>query len=259
MLACPSRLDISRWEAFPETERPSELAEHVAACPRCSAMMAEIGEARSLLLGSDPVEASSRAARAILDCVRERRRLSGSLRRWWRLLVPALLVPAVAALLVIGKPALLGLNTTGHSTQAVKGELLVEIFCKRGDAIFPAVDGGDFLEGDRLRFAYSKERPGYLLIFGVDDSGTVFPYYDEHAFVGIRVEAGGRVLLPDSVELDGHRGWERIFVSWSETQFADDAMRLAVSRTLSSVDNDVRRMTTLDLPVAQVSMLLRRP
>ena len=257
MLVCPSRLEISRWEPFPETERPAELAKHVAACPRCAAMMAEISEARSLLLGGDPAEASARAARAILECVRERR--SRSLGRWWRLLVPALLVPAVAALLVIGKPALLGLRSTGHSTQAVKGELLVEIFCKRGDAIFPAVDGGDFLEGDRLRFAYSKERPGYLMVFGVDDNGRVFPYYDEQALVGVRVEAGGRVMLPDSVELDGHKGWERIFVLWSETQFADDAMRLAVSRTLSGVDSDVRRMTTLDLPVAQVTMLLRRP
>ena len=188
MLVCPSRLEISRWEPFPETERPAELAKHVAACPRCAAMMAEISEARSLLLGGDPAEASARAARAILECVRERR--SRSLGRWWRLLVPALLVPAVAALLVIGKPALLGLRSTGHSTQAVKGELLVEIFCKRGDAIFPAVDGGDFLEGDRLRFAYSKERPGYLMVFGVDDNGRVFPYYDEQALVGVRVEAG---------------------------------------------------------------------
>jgi hypothetical protein len=255
MLACPSRLEISRWEAFPETERPAELAHHVAACTRCSAVMAEIGEARSLLLGSDPAEASARAARVILECVRERRRS----RQWWRLLVPALLVPAVAALLVIGKPVLLGSKTTGPSTQAVKGELLVEIFCKRGDVISAAVDGGDFFEGDRLRFAYSKERPGYLLVFGVDDNGTVFPYYDEHALVGLPVEAGARVLLPDSVELDAHKGWERLFVLWSETQFADDAMRLAVSRTLSGVDNDVRRMTTLDLPVAQVSMLLRRP
>jgi len=218
-------------------------------------MVAEIGEARSLLLGSDPAEASARAARAILECVRERR----SSRRWWRLLVPALVVPAVAALLVIGKPALLGVSRSGHITEAVKGELLVEIFCKRGDSIFSAVDGGDFFEGDRLRFAYSKERPGYLLVFGMDDHGTVFPYYDEHALVGLRVEAGARVLLPDSVELDAHKGWERLFILWSETQFSDDAMRLAVSRTLSGVDNDVRRMTTLDLPVAQVSMLLRRP
>jgi hypothetical protein len=220
-------------------------------------MMAEISEARALLLGSDPAETSARAARAILECVRERR--GRGFRRWWRLLAPALLVPAVAALLLVGKPALLGLSSTGHSTQAVKGELLVEIFCKRGDAIFSAVDGGDFVEGDRLRFAYSKDRPGYLLVFGVDDNGTIFPYYDDHALVGMRVEGGGRVLLPDSVELDAHKGWERIFVLWSEAQFADDGMRSAVSRTLAGVDNDVRRMTTLDLPVEQVSMLLRRP
>jgi hypothetical protein len=67
------------------------------------------------------------------------------------------------------------------------------------------------------------------------------------------------VFLPGSVELDNHKGWERVFALWAETQFADDVVRTAVGAALSAADSDIRRMTALDLPVQQVSMLLRRP
>lgn len=255
MSACPSRLELSRWEAHPEPERPAEFVSHVGGCGRCSAVLADISNARSLLLGADPAVASLRAARNILEVARQRRRRQ----RWLRFLAPVFLVPAAAALLLIARPALLTNGAGDHRGTAIKGRLIVETYCKRGDTVFPVVEGGDFLDGDRLRFAYSNDRPGYLLIFGVDDQGKVFPYYEEHALVGVRVDAGARVLLPDSVQLDNHRGWERIFALWAETQFTDDVVRAAVRAALSAMDSDVRRMTALDLPVEQVSMLLRRP
>jgi hypothetical protein len=213
----------------------------------------DISAARSLLLGADPAAASARAARNILELVRQRQ----SRRRWLRLLAPAFLVPAAAALLLVARPVL---HSHGGATGiAIKGELIVETYCKRGDRVFPVADGGDFLAGDRLRFAYSNGRPGYLLVFAVDDQGKVFPYYDQHALLGVHAEPGARVFLPDSVELDDHKGWERVFALWAETQFADDTVRSAVGTALSAVDSDVRRMTALDLPVQQVSLLLRRP
>jgi hypothetical protein len=67
------------------------------------------------------------------------------------------------------------------------------------------------------------------------------------------------VLLPGSVELDGHKGWERVFVVWSDSQFADDVVRAAIAAALAAADSDIRRTTTLDLPVEQMSLLLRRP
>jgi hypothetical protein len=141
----------------------------------------------------------------------------------------------------------------------IKGDLVVETYCKRGDKVFPAVDGQDFLAGDRLRFAYTTGRPGYLMVFGVDDQGRIFPYYEEGALRGVYAEAGARALLPGSVELDDHKGWERLYAIWSETQISDDAVRAAVARGLSVAGNDIRRLTALDLPVEQVSMLLGRP
>jgi hypothetical protein len=255
MSTCPSRLELARWEAHPEPERPAEFVAHVGGCGRCADVLADISDARSLLLGADPAEASLRAARNILEVARQRR----GRRRWLRFLAPAFLIPAAAALLLIVRPVL-HLNGAGdRAGTAIKGGLIVETYCKRGDKVFPAVEGGEFVEGDRLRFAYSQDKPGYLLVFGVDDQGRVFPYYEERALVGVRVEAGARVLLPDSVQLDNHKGWERIFALWAEAQFADDVVRAAVGAALSAADSDIRRMTALDLPVEQVSMLLRRP
>jgi len=255
MCACPSRLELSRWEAHPEPERPAEFVAHVAGCARCSAVLEDIFSARSFLLGADPAAASARAARNILEVVEQRR----SKRRWLRFLAPVFLVPAAAALLFVARPTLHSHGEGDRAGTASKGGLIVETYCKRGDKVFAAVEGGDFIEGDRLRFAYSHDRPGFLLVFGVDDQGRVFPYYEEQALVGVRVEAGARVFLPGAVELDNHKGWERVFALWAETQFADDVVRAAVGAALFAADSDVRRITALDLPVQQVSLLLRRP
>jgi hypothetical protein len=255
MSACPSRLDLSLWEARPEQERSVEITSHVGRCSRCAAVCVDIIAARALLLGADPALASARAVRVIMEEAQQRK----SRRRLLRFLAPAFLVPATAALLLLARPVLHLHGDGNQAGNAIKGGLIVETYCKRGADVFPAIDGGDFLQGDRLRFAYSKDRPGFLLIFGVDDQGRVFPYYEENALNGVRVEAGARVLLPDSVELDDHKGWERVFAVWSESQLADDVMRAAIAAALSAADSDIRRATVLDLPVEQMSLLLRRP
>lgn len=255
MAACPSRLEISRWEAHPEPERPAEFVAHVQGCGQCSAVLDDISSARSFLLGPNPAAASARAARNIMEVVQQRR----TRQRWIRFLAPIFLVPAAAALLLVVRPALHSHGQGDGAETAIKGGLIVETYCKRGDKVFPAVEGADFLPGDRLRFAYSSDKPGFLLVFGVDDQGRVFPYYEESALTGVKVEVGAHVFLPGSVELDHYKGWERVFALWAGTQFADDVVRAAVGAALSAADSDIRRMTALDLPVQQVSMLLRRP
>jgi hypothetical protein len=250
MSACPSRLELSRWEAQLEPARSAELAAHVEVCERCASIVADISEARGLLLGADPAAASARAARAILETVRQRR----APRRWLRFLVPALLVPAAALMLLVARPSV-PLSGLGN----LKGHLVVETYCKRGGTVSLATDGADYLQGDRLRFAYTQDRPGFLLVFGVDDDGKVFPYYQDDNLVGTRVEAGARVLLPGAVELDGHQGWERIFMVWTESPLSDSTVRSAVISALAAANGDLRRTSVLDLPGEQVSLLLRRP
>jgi hypothetical protein len=255
MSSCPSRLELSRWEAEPAHARPADFASHVGSCSRCAAIFADLESARSLLLGADPEATSLRAARAIREMVAQRRR------RWrfLRVLAPAMLVPVAAALLLASKPALLSSLGNHGATTVAKGGFLVETYLKRGGKVRLATDGQDFLEGDRLRFAYTSDRAGYLTVFAVDDQGKIFPYYPETTLESFYVESGGRILLPGSVELDNHHGWERVYVLWCERQLADDVVRGAVASGLAAVEKDIRRVTVLDLPVEQVSLLLRRP
>lgn len=260
MCACPTRLELSRCEAEPESERPAELLLHVATCKGCEAVLADLADARFVLLGANPGEASLRAARAIAEVARGRRRTQ----RLWRFLLPGVLVPSMAALLLFVVPGLAarrsnGISGTMANTIKGTGALQVEMYCKRGEEIFLATDGADFLEGDRLRFAYTKNKSGVLLVFGVDDDGKIFPYYQEHELVGMAAPAGAQVLLPDSIELDGHKGWERVYLVWSDGPLAEDAVRSAAASALSAAEGDVRRTTALDLPGEQVSFLLRRP
>jgi hypothetical protein len=267
MTDCVMRLELAQWEAKPEAERSPDTGAHLRTCDRCAAALAELVSARQELLGTDSEAQSLVAARAILARVAERRR-----RKWWRLAVPLTLTPVAAAAVVIlvmtrggfspAPPARDKISgATMHVAGAVrsKGALLVEAFCKRGDSVFPVKDGDDFVKGDRLRFAYTKDQPGVLLVFGVDDAGRVFPYYRDDALAGVGAPAGAEVMLPESVELDDHHGWERVFALWTPAVVGEDVVRTAVAEALAAVQGDIRQAARLPVEAEQVSFLLRRP
>jgi hypothetical protein len=263
MRDCVPHLELLRWEAKPEAERSPEASNHLRTCARCAAALAELESARQELLGGDPQAQSLAAARAILAQVAERRR-----RAWWRLVVPLTITPVAAAAMVLlmvtrGAPApdttVSGAASHTAGTVRAKGALLVEAFCKRGESVFPVKDGDDFVAGDRLRFAYTKDQAGMLLVFGVDDTGRLFPYYRDDALAGVTAPPGSEVMLPESVELDDHRGWERVFAIWTPDTLGQDAIRTAVAQALAAVDGDVRQVARLPVQAEQVSFLLRRP
>lgn len=251
-MSCPSRYELARYEAAgPGAAQEPSIAAHVGRCDRCGGVLAELGEARGELLGRDPAEASRRAAARIMAEVAERRA-----RRWRFRWLPIGLAPVAAAF------ALFALRPVAHEVASsgtrVKGPLVVEAYCKRDNQVFPVTSGADYVAGDRLRFAYSKGEPGFLMVFGVDDTGQVFPYYQEATLAGLEVRAGAKVMLPESVELDGHHGWERVYALWSPRPIAEDAVRAAVSSALGAA-GDIRKADRLDLGVEQVSYLLHRP
>lgn len=258
---CPSRLELSAYEARGVA---AGLAPHIQSCSRCQTMVRELAAARIELLGSDPQEASLLAARrierALVAAHQEKRQ------RLWRWL-PAGLVPLAAlAMLVLGPR--LGETPSRISDEApqsglgvrAKGGLVLQIIAKRGDEQFALTDGADAKPGDRLRFSYTKPADGYLMVFSVDDAGEVSPYYQDGKLKGMPISAGTR-MLPGSIELDGHQGWERVFALWSWSALDEAAVRVSVTAALRQAGDDVRKLDRLPLSteVDQSTVLLRRP
>jgi hypothetical protein len=261
-MSCPSRFELARATAVPrppisggvprgggddDRAGAAALAAHLSWCARCRRAVDEIGACRTELFGDNEDAAAAAAARVLTSAAGARRAERG--RRFMLALLPVALGAAAFALWM--KPA-------QHEVRA-KGDLVVDLYCKRGESVFPGRDGADFLAGDRLRFAYTTPEPGYLVVFGVDDRGGVFPYYPERSLGGLKLPAGEKVLLPGSIELDAHRGWERTFALWSREPFDESALRARVSDGLRAAGGDLRRAARLPIGAAQISYLLRRP
>jgi hypothetical protein len=263
-ISCPSSLRVARWEAglADTAEEHQQTTAHLRGCSHCAAVVGDISQARSDLF-SHPSTSPVLAARKIADAVANRRQQRR--RRWFRfppMTAAPILLGAAALWLVV--PHLPGGDVNTVPAQAIdrgvraKGGLVMEAYCKRKDAVFAVDDGAPFFAGDRLRFAYTMPVAGYLMIFGVNDDGKIFPYYSDGRLVGIPVAAGARHILPGSVELDGHRGLERVFALWSDKPINGEPVRKAVAGALASV-GDIGLVAQLPVPAAQVSYLLRRP
>jgi hypothetical protein len=97
------------------------------------------------------------------------------------------------------------------------------------------------------------------MIFSVDDRGEVFPYYEEGALKSLQVGAGAQVLLPGSVELDGHSGAERFYALWSERPIDASSVRAAVSAAMVGGGLAQSGRLGVGADVEQVSYLVRRP
>jgi hypothetical protein len=279
MAGCPSGLQIARWEAgrVAAGEDSLDLADHVRSCARCSARVAELADARGELFPGDAARESARVAHTLLVADAVRRARGAQQSRWrsrWAIRWAGLpvLAGAAAVFLLLPKPrdrapaptngpeAINFSSASGDGQAGVraKGHLVVQAFCKRKDAVFPVEDGGTFLSGDRLRFAYSAPSAGNLMIFSVDDRGQIFPYYGDDSLRSVPVAAGARAMLPGSVELDDHHGLERVFALWAAQPLDGGQVRQAVASALAAA-GDIGRVEKLGLAVDQVSYLLRRP
>lgn len=268
---CPSKFDLAHWAAEHalSQEKPADtVAQHVSACGRCQAYVEELSEARQMLLGDDPARASLNAARTILQAAEQRK---SSWFNWnWKLLWPVAMLPAAALIgvfaIVDRTPQSTGASVALNETAQVaatsvrtKGSFALTIVCKRGDAMTTLADGENVREGDRLRFEYTQSKPGFVMVFSVDDSGKIFPYYDEASLQSVAAVAGNQVALPGSIELDAHKGLERVFALWSETPLDGQSVRAAVAEALAKAGGDLHQVQKLSVGSEQTSYLLNRP
>jgi hypothetical protein len=190
MTRCPSDLELEA------VLRGTELhAEHVLACPRCAARVAEARRLEEeFRLEVFPATAEAVIARA----VRPRR---PHLVLW----LAAPVLAAAGALLVVwlgSPPGFLGVNGSALT--------LIAYGPDPGDA-HALADGEAVPAGAGLRFEVRPGRSCQLWVVSASAAGQVSRIYPPAGADGASVEAGRAVAVPGGAVLDGRPGPERIF------------------------------------------------
>ena len=265
MSACPSGLQLARWEAGVAVgeQRQEWLAEHSRGCARCAALIAEIVAARRELFPRQSTAHIAAAAQTVIAAAAQQRAQRSGRWRRFRLLAGLSLLGAITTATTLpsrdSAPSPV-LSPEAPATQAAvgkNGHLALQAFWQRGDVVVNVDEGFAFLAGDRLRFSYSAPAVGHLMIFGVDDRGQIVPYYGEGSLSSIPVEAGTKALLPGSVKVEQHHGNQRIFALWAAEPIDVTKVKVAVKQAM--LGGDIARMATLNVAVEQASVLLRLP
>lgn len=90
---------------------------------------------------------------------------------------------------------------------------LLRVFVNGGEALHA---GDELSAGDELTFRVDSGRYDHVMVFGVEDSGRISPYYpDESGGTSLAVGRGRGLWLPDSVELDDSPSAERLIAIFS--------------------------------------------
>lgn len=230
----------------------AELRAHVASCDHCTQRLRGIERARDEYMATRSAErfAAEVAARAV---VREPQRS-----RWARLRAPFATAIAAAALIAIA----VGLRHP--NAIRYKGPAAQLQFYVKHDARTRLVSAGDTLvAGDQLAFTYSLTQPQHLLLFGIDDAGTITRYFPEPALAPNAVlPAGIARQLPVGIELDARRGQERLIALFSVTAIDEARARNALSAALHAAragGGGIVDVHDLPLPAVQISVWFTKP
>lgn len=191
---CLSDLRLDRLLAEDlSSEDESSARAHLRACPVCRKRLDVLeGEHRAFAEAPPPRKVVS------LNVARHR--------RWVAPGVLASVVAAAAAALLVYRS---GVESPG--TTRIKGSAIsVSAYVRRGEHVGVLQAGGVAYPGDRLRFRYTADAPGYLALVSVDGAGAVSIYHPARA-EPFRVNAGHDRLLDNAIELDDTLGEETVY------------------------------------------------
>lgn len=228
--SCPSEFTLERWR-FGElagSEQERQLIAHVAGCPACHARQAELAATEQPR--QDTGQSWARATGPAREKPRWRARL-------WQ---GTALATAAAALVLFAlrdkTPDVLAKGVAWH----------LGIIAKARDGRVTHVDPGAMLSpGDRLRFevATSSAR-GHIALVMLDSAGKV----SRLAPIGtsaLPIPGGKRVLLDDTVVLDGVLGRERIVLVGCDRPIPLEEVVAAAERALAAAGGDPRQVGSL--------------
>jgi hypothetical protein len=236
--------------------RPELQAEaHVLSCDVCTTRRRSIETARSALLAQLPPEDFARATLARAAAAESSAGLADARRakllRWT--FAGGVLALVAACLLWIQRP----LSVAGNEVIRFKGPASLEVFVKRGERVAAMRDGDALAGGDQLGFVYTLAEPRHLLLLSIDDTGAITRYFPSDGN-SQRLAAGARVQLPLAVELDAHRGEERLVAFFSDTPLDENAARRALAAAFQRA-GALSKLGPIDVPAQQTSIGFRKP
>ncbi|MBI3178521.1 MAG: hypothetical protein HYZ27_02600, partial [Deltaproteobacteria bacterium] len=167
-------MDLVKLEARELAPEAAErLSAHVHGCSDCSAVVAELGEARQTLFRlAEPVAASARIL-AAAESPSPRPRLALGL---------GLAASCLLALVVVttSSPDPYSATKGGRSLDPrppSSERASLELFTKTQAGISKADDGVELVEGDAIQLRYHSGPHRYLLVISIDGSHKVTPLY----------------------------------------------------------------------------------
>ena len=97
----------------------------------------------------------------------------------------------------------------------IKGETGVTLFSLDKKGTVEHRKNNIYYPGDRIQIAYSCTDKHYLILFSIDEKGTLSTYYPSDADSSFILEKGADVPLPNSIALDDYIGREMFIALFS--------------------------------------------
>lgn len=216
----PSDLTLERLlarELSPEDE--ARVRAQLAACPD--------GEALLERKQAEWEQVSSAAKLRMLKGIQTQLHTKDRWRRLWSWVAqsrPLYALPAMA-LAALGLLVLIG---DGSDPEVrTKGAARLRVYRERGGQVELARPREVFRAGDRVRVATTLPTSKYVLVYGREASGLLFPVYPNGSEASSlqALPAGAHDPLPGAVELDGSTGEESFVLAACEAPLALEQLR----------------------------------
>ncbi|MBD3241232.1 MAG: DUF4384 domain-containing protein [Chitinivibrionales bacterium] len=167
------------------------IEEHLASCAECRKRLAELSAERRRFLDTHPEP-------PVADVLPRRVNMLSR---------PVLALAATLVLLTAGGIALQ--LTTGRAGYRLKGDSVSLHLYVLGDSGTAEVrESRTYHPGERIQMTYSCGERNHLLLFGIDQTGTVTTYYPLSGDSSVVVPKGTDLPFPHSIELDDYTGQE---------------------------------------------------
>jgi hypothetical protein len=240
------------------------LRVHVAGCDHCTTRLRALQASKTRFLSRNPAEEFARAtfARAEVPApVVEPRPWASK-----RMVAAATSGIAIAAVLLLWVGRNTWDGTSGATTSEIrlKGGVSLQVVAKHGDRMLRLHDGDALFPGDELAFEYSVDRPKYVLLLGIDDSGAITRYFPQAGTPEATspVRASPRAQLPIGIQLDARKGEERLYALFSDALLDEVAVRAALTRALESArasGGGIAALPPVELEAQAISIWFRKP